>query len=188
MHNSLLIFLLSALTLNSACSQNQPASARAAKGPKGASVVAAKPAQKYSQPAPVTGKAGEFAVVKTDAEWRKVLTSDQYYILRQQGTERPFTGKYHDNHAAGNYYCAADHNLLFISNTKFESGTGWPSFFAPATAASVKVASDDTMGMSRDEIVCAKCGGHLGHVFNDGPEPTGQRYCMDGNALVFEKN
>ena len=187
MRHSLLFLLLSALTLNSACSQHRPAAALAATGPKGASVVAAQPAQKYPQPQPVTGKSGEFPIAKTDSQWRLQLTEDQYYILREKGTERPFTGKYHDNHAVGTYYCAADHNLLFTSNTKFESGTGWPSFFAPATVGSVKVASDNTFGMSRDEIVCAKCGGHLGHVFNDGPEPTGQRYCMDGNALVFEK-
>ena len=145
MRNSLLTILLSTLTLGSACSQHRPASARAATGPKGATVVPAKPVQKYPQPAPVTGKPGEFAVVKSDAEWHKVLTPDQYYILREQGTERPFTGKYHDNHAAGTYYCAADHNLLFTSDTKFESGTGWPSFFAPATASSVKVASDSSL-------------------------------------------
>lgn len=187
MRYSLLTLLFSALTLSSACSQHRPAAALAATGPKGASVVPARPAKSYPQPQPVTGKPGEFVVAKTDAEWHKQLTPDQYYILRDKGTERPFTGKYHDNHAVGTYYCAADHNLLFGSDTKFESGTGWPSFFAPATASSVKVASDNTFGMSRDEIVCAKCGGHLGHVFNDGPQPNGQRYCMDGNALVFEK-
>ncbi|GAC1375996.1 MAG: hypothetical protein NVS3B25_07650 [Hymenobacter sp.] len=182
MRFSLLMLFVSVLTLNAACSQKREVALNAAAPPT--RTIAGKT---YFQPQAVTGKPDEFAVRKTEAEWRKVLTPDQFYILREKGTERPFTGKYHDNHAAGSYYCAADHNFLFTSDTKFESGTGWPSFFAPATATSVKVASDNTFGMSRDEIVCAKCGGHLGHVFNDGPKPTGQRYCMDGNALVFEK-
>ena len=181
MRFSLLLLLVSVLSLNSACSQKRDVAANTARP---ARTVAGK---SYFQPKSVTGKPDEFSVRHTEAEWKKLLTPDQFYILREKGTERPFTGKYHDNHAAGSYYCAADHNLLFFSDTKFESGTGWPSFFAPATDGSVKVASDDTFGMSRDEIVCAKCGGHLGHVFNDGPKPTGQRYCMDGNALVFEK-
>ena len=181
MRFSLLFLITSVLGLGSACSQKRDIAANTSRP---ARTVADKT---YFQPQPVTGKADEFAVQKTEAEWKKVLTPDQFYILREKGTERPFTGKYHDNHAAGTYYCAADHNLLFIADTKFESGTGWPSFYAPATATSLKVASDNTLGMSRDEIVCAKCGGHLGHVFNDGPKPTGQRYCMDGNAMVFEK-
>ena len=181
MRFSLLILLISVFALNSACSQkrdvavNTPAADRTVAG------------KTYPTAQPITGKPNEFPVRHTDAEWKKLLTPDQYYILREKGTERPFTGKYHDNHAAGTYYCAADHNLLFNADTKFESGTGWPSFFAPAMPTSVKVAADNSLGMSRDEIVCAKCGGHLGHVFNDGPKPTGLRYCMDGNAFVFEK-
>ena len=122
-----------------------------------------------------------------DEQWRARLTPEQFQVCRQKGTERPFSGEYHDCKDPGTYQCVCCGSTLFSSDTKFESGTGWPSFFAPAAVTSVKVASDNRFGVSRDEIVCAKCGGHLGHVFNDGPKPTGQRYCMDGNALVFEK-
>ena len=181
MRFSLLFLLVSVFSLNSACSQKHDVAAASSRPTRAVAGTA------YPKPQPVTGKSDEFPVRHTEAEWKKLLTPDQFYILREQGTERPFTGKYHDNHASGTYYCAADHNLLFTSDTKFESGTGWPSFFAPAAVGSVKVASDNSMGMSRDEVVCAKCGGHLGHVFNDGPQPTGQRFCMDGNALVFEQ-
>ena len=180
----LLALLISTLSVNSACSQSKQADNAVTLSTNQATT---RPAQDYPEPKPVTGKPNEFPVQKTEGEWRKVLTPEQFYILRQQGTERPFSSKLNDVHTPGNFYCAADHNLLFTTATKFKSGTGWPSFFAPATANSLKVTTDNTMGMSRDELLCAKCGGHLGHVFNDGPAPTGLRYCMDGDAMVFEK-
>ncbi len=121
----------------------------------------------------------------TEEEWKKRLTSDQFIILRQEGTERAGTGKYDKLTEKGTYYSAASLQPVFSSETKFNSGTGWPSFFAPISKDAVLLIKDDTHGMSRVAVVDSKSGSHLGHVFEDGPEPTGQRYCMNSAALIF---
>ena len=120
-------------------------------------------------------------------EWKKKLTPMQYAVLREKATERAFTGEYWDHHEKGTYKCAGCGTELFESDTKFDSGCGWPSFFQPKEEANVEEASDTTHGMVRTEVLCAKCGGHLGHVFDDGPNPTGLRYCINSASLAFEK-
>lgn len=126
--------------------------------------------------------------MKTNGEdyWRERLTPEQYRVLRQQGTERPFTGEYINNHADGTYRCAACGEPLFSSGTKFKSGTGWPSFYDVVEEGNVDLRQDLSHGMVRTEVVCGNCGGHLGHLFNDGPQPTGQRYCINSVALDFD--
>lgn len=125
-----------------------------------------------------------FEIMYTDAEWRQRLTPAQYAVLRHEGTERPFTSALNDEHRSGQFACAACALELFSSATKFDSGTGWPSFWQPLANA-VGESSDESLGMTRTEVHCRRCGGHLGHVFDDGPPPTGLRYCMNGVALSF---
>lgn len=132
-----------------------------------------------------TAKNENFEITKTDAEWREALTSEQFNVLRKHGTERAGTSPLDKNYQPGTYVCAGCGLPLFTSETKFDSGTGWPSFYAPIDGAT-ETTVDRSFFMSRTEVHCRRCGGHLGHVFNDGPAPTGQRYCMNGVSLEFE--
>ena len=126
----------------------------------------------------------KYSIVKTDAEWRKQLTAEQFEVTRRKGTERAYTGKYWDNHTAGTYTCVCCALPLFNAAVKFDSGTGWPSFWR-ALPGAVGTSTDWEVGYPRTEVHCARCGGHLGHVFDDGPRPTGKRYCMNGDAMLF---
>lgn len=126
-------------------------------------------------------------LVKSNDDWKKIMSAEQYEVMREKGTERAFTGKYWDHHEKGVYKCSACGLELFSSETKFESGTGWPSFWQPLNSSSVINVTDNSHGMVRDEVICARCESHLGHVFDDGPEPTGLRYCMNSICLEFVK-
>jgi peptide-methionine (R)-S-oxide reductase len=137
-----------------------------------------------AEPAPA--HAHEYEVTHTDAEWKKLLTPDQYNVLRKKGTERAFSGAYYNSHEKAIYRCAACGKELFSSKQKFDSGTGWPSFWAPIKPDAVETETDASLGMARTEVRCPRCGGHLGHVFDDGPKPTGLRYCINSVALKQE--
>lgn len=136
---------------------------------------------------PVYSKHDSTKVVLSDDEWKKILSPEVYHVAREKGTERPFTSPYETSNEVGTYYCAVCGNALFKSDTKFESGCGWPSFYEPISKGSIIYAQDNSYGMSRTEVMCGRCKSHLGHVFNDGPPPTGLRFCINGVVLDFEK-
>lgn len=136
---------------------------------------------------PYYNRTNDKKITVANEEWKKILNPDVYYIAREKGTERPWTSKFESHHEVGTYYCAVCGNALFKSDTKFESGCGWPSFYEPVNKGAIIYTPDHTHGMTRTEVQCGKCKSHLGHVFDDGPPPTGLRYCINGVVLDFEK-
>ncbi|TAD82829.1 MAG: peptide-methionine (R)-S-oxide reductase [Bacteroidetes bacterium] len=173
------------LTLATSCSFSQPNKPKTNQATQTTQTTPS--TMSTNAPNPVYNREAKDKVNVSEAEWKKMLSPEVYYISRQKGTERPWTSKFEAFKEVGTYYCAACGNPLFKSDTKFESGCGWPSFYEPISKGSIIYTPDNTLGMKRTEVQCGRCKGHLGHVFDDGPPPTGLRYCINGVVLDFEK-
>lgn len=183
------LFALAVLLTGAGCASQEPVTKIETSAASTANAVVAAPTndkEKSTTTSKEKTPMSSETLTKTDKEWREQLTPEEYHILREAGTERAFTGKYWDNHEKGTYVCKGCGTELFTSDTKFDSGCGWPSFYEGIDKSSIIEREDNKFGMRRIEVLCAKCGGHLGHVFPDGPKPTGMRYCINSASLGFK--